>query len=139
MVWLNRRRPLLRPRDLPRAAAPLLFGLFDIASGITGYNNARYHVAAYREAARFMPLDDWAIGFTALGVIILFGAINRVLTWASSLIALFYWLAWASFISQTVGHPGVTPRAVATTGGIAILHTLLVPYRRRTAPACDGP
>lgn len=138
MVWL-RQLPLRRRRDLPRTAAPLLFGLFNIASGLTGLHNEHYHVAAYTRAAQFMPLDDWAFGFICLGVLILLGPAHRVLAWTSSLTATFYWFAWASFISQTVGQTGVTPRAVVTTGGLAVLHTLLVPYRRRQAVArCDG-
>lgn len=127
------------PRDLPRTAAPILFGLFNIASGITGYNNTRYHVVAYSKAARFMPLDDWALGFVALGLFILFGLHSWQLAWLTSLTAVFWWLLWSSFISQTVGLPGVTPRAIVTTAGLAILHFLLVPYRRKPAPRCDGP
>lgn len=126
------------PRDLPRAAAPILFGLFDVASGVAGYGHGNQRVLAYAKAARLMPLNDWALGFTALGALILFGALDRRLAWITSLIALFWWLTWASFIYQQVGQPGVTPRAVTTTGGLAVLHTLLVPYRRRRPPPADG-
>lgn len=126
----------LTPRDLPRTAAPVLFGLFNVASGVSGLDAARAHVPAYAAATRLMPLASWALSFAALGLFIFAGAVGPRMAQLTAAVAIFWWLLWAAFVAETLGHAGVSLRAVVTSCGIASLHLLLLPYRR--SPRLDS-
>lgn len=120
------------PPDMPRRLAPWLFSAFNIAAGIAGLGASRYAVPAYAKAAAFLPLNDWAIGFIALGVLIFLGQFNVYLAVGSAAVAWGWWLLWTALIGETVGAAAhVSPKAVVVTAGIAVLHLLLTPYWRR--------
>lgn len=118
-------------RDLSRYLAPVLFALFNVTVGITGIGAGSDHVPSYAKAAEFMSLNDWAASFIALGLLIPFGMASLTAARVTSAVAIGWWILWSDFIYQALGTPGVSARGVGATAGIASLHILLMPYRRR--------
>lgn len=122
----------MSPRVLPRRLAPMLFAAFNIAQGVAGLLSPDANtVPAYAKAKAFMPLDYWDITFLFLGILIACGPISLRATKITSYIAVFWWGFWATFIVETIPSPLVSGRAVTISVGIATLHLLLIPYRRR--------
>lgn len=128
---------MMAPLDQPRRLAPILFAIFNIWVGLATWGAGHDHIAAYIKAEKFMSMNDWAIGLITLGVFILVGMFDWRLALLTEGIAVAYWLMFAAFLSETLGQPHVSNRALAIPTGIAMLHLLLGSYRRRT-PAHFG-
>lgn len=131
---------MIRERDQPRMAAPIILGAGNIISGVTGLLSLDDRVAAYTYAAQFMPLRDWWISFIALGALILLGPLSSRIALITSTIAFGWWLMWTDFIWQAHmrlivdGHHIVSLRGVWSTTWMAVIMLLLSPYLRRAKP-----
>jgi hypothetical protein len=118
-------------RVAPRRLAPVLFGAYDIAVGLTRatYDHAG-QVPSYAKAASFVPISVWGWALVAVGLAVWAGALYEWAAYVSTFAAVVIWAAWAMFLFQTLPDHRVSPSGVAGAVGIAALHALLSPYRR---------
>lgn len=119
----------MRPRDLPRRAAPILFAVFNLIQGaalLAGRHDTNHSLAKVPG-----PLTAWAVGFMVLAAVIPLGMISPRIALFTSSLALFTWVLWSFLLTAAVHPPTVSPRAAATPWGLTMLHLLLAPYERR--------
>lgn len=124
-------------RDMSRLLAFVVIGGGDVVLGVTGLAaDPSNHVPALAKVPP--PLAGWNVAFGIVGILTIlagvaawYGPMWRKPVWVMSLVAVGLWALWGRYIFETLHHPGVSPRSVASPFVFGMDHLLLVPYRRK--------